>query len=96
MNKIKTPAFKTQEELTVFLKQFPRDWGVHVTHCCSSGCVYCDDDCPVATGKITPSYACEDCDCLEMTPGADVDADNWWNSLSGEQKVKIYLRNSNS
>ena len=28
-------------------------WGVHKTHCCSSGCKYGDKDCPVVLGLIS-------------------------------------------
>jgi len=38
------------------------DWGVHITHCCSShGCKYGDADCPVATKLVAQKYPCEDC-----------------------------------
>jgi hypothetical protein len=34
--------------------------GVHRTHCCKvHGCKYGDEDCPVITGVIQQSYACE-------------------------------------
>ena len=36
--------------------------GVHQTHCCAiHGCKYGDHDCPVVSGKIIQTYACEDC-----------------------------------
>lgn len=40
----------------------PDNWGVHRTHCCVyHGCKYGDEDCPVATKKITQWYPCESC-----------------------------------
>lgn len=66
---------------------------VHVTHCCIYGCKYGDDDCPVAAGKVLPQYKCEDCHCLAMNPGADVKAEDWWNSLTPEQKTSVYFCN---
>jgi len=67
---------------------------VHVTHCCVYSCKYCDDDCPVATGKVLPRYKCEDCTCLAMNPGADVKADGWWSKLTAAQKANLYLYNT--
>lgn len=35
----------------------------HTTHCCIiHGCKYCEEDCPVATGKVQQEYSCEDCE----------------------------------
>jgi len=38
--------------------------GVHIAHCCAGahGCKYWDEDCPVATGRMAPSYKCHDCE----------------------------------
>ena len=33
------------------------------THCCIiHGCKYCEEDCPVANGKVQQEYSCEDCE----------------------------------
>lgn len=92
MSKIQIPPHQTWEELRDYLCSLPEGWGVHVTHCCSGHCKYGEvDTCPVATDKIAPAYKCEDCTCLEMNPGADKEAENWWNSLTPEQKTQVYL-----
>jgi hypothetical protein len=53
-----------------------------------------DDDCSVAFGKVLPKYPCEDCVCLDMNPGADVKAEEWWSSLTPQQKAALYLSRS--
>lgn len=67
------------------------DHMVHVNHCCTLGCKYGDDDCPIASGKVLPQYRCEECVCLDMNPGADVKADEWWSNLTPAQKAMLYL-----
>ena len=74
-----------------------KDWDdteVHRTHCCVGYCKYCEDDCPVATGKILPAYKCEDCTCLAMNPGAEAKAQEWWNGLSDAAKAQVYLQHT--
>ena len=68
------------------------DSEVHRTHCCTKSCKYLESDCPVATGKILPAYQCEDCTCAEMNPAAFFQMEAWWQSLSDNQKVEVYLR----
>ena len=36
--------------------------GVHTSHCCAKhGCKYCDEACPVETGRLQQEHPCEDC-----------------------------------
>jgi hypothetical protein len=69
------------------------NYGVHVTHCCTSSCKYGDEDCPVASGEVLPEYKCEMCTCLQMNPGSDQRAEAWWASMTPGQKAYVYLSN---
>jgi hypothetical protein len=52
-----------EEVLALIDKHMPlEDYGVHRTHCCKKhGCKYSNDNCPVASGEIVQSHACEFC-----------------------------------
>jgi hypothetical protein len=60
----------------------------HLTHCCSRGCKYGDEDCPVTNGFEIGAYECEDCSCSRFHP--ELRFDEWWNSLSLEQKEIVF------
>jgi hypothetical protein len=56
---------------------------VHTTHCCTRGCKYGDDNCPVANGKVLPEFPCWDCNCDAMNPSARQKAIEHNHSCSG-------------
>lgn len=64
--------------------------GVHASHCCTYGCKYGDEDCPVATGQVKPQWQCEDCSCSHFFPNLLEDANEWWKTVDEETKRYIY------
>jgi hypothetical protein len=64
---------------------------VHIHHCCSRGCKYGDDDCPVVLGKVEGLYQCDFCTCLKFNPNAVEAAEAWWKAMTPEQKAAHFL-----
>jgi hypothetical protein len=60
----------------------------HRTHCCTRGCKYGDEHCPVANEFEEGAYECEDCSCSKFHP--ELRFDHWWESLSQEQKEIVF------
>lgn len=49
--------------------------GVHLTHCCPRcGCKYGDEDCPVETRAMEPTYECWDCEDREESIKSYIDS----------------------